>query len=82
MRQNDSKYHELFIMLNDPHDYLTQDDKDTILAIIKELYHDHQALLKAKDDCGKYGISYKTVDEDSMHSDSSMQFFASKGKKR
>ena len=81
MKQNDSKYHQLFLMLQEAKDYFPKEDRNELLNLIKELYEDNQMLDKDNDDNGKYGIRYKTIPEDSCWSDKHEQFFSSKQKR-
>ena len=81
MKQNDSKYHELFLMLKDADDYFPKDERKELLELIKNLYFDNQELLNDKDDNGKYGIRFKTVHDDSCYSDKHTQFFSTKRKR-
>lgn len=82
MKQNDTKYHELYLMLQDENIYLPSvEDRNKLLTLIKELYSDNSNLIKKEDDNGKYGIRYKTIGEDSSYSDTKEQFFSSKEKR-
>lgn len=81
MKQNDTKYHQLFLMLKDADDYYPKKDRKELLELIKELYGDNQELLNDKDDSGKYGIRYKTIHDDSSYSDTYTQFFRTKQKR-
>ncbi len=81
MKQNDSKYHQLFLMLKDEDDYFPKENRKELLGLIKELYEDNQELLRDKDDDGKYGIRYKTIHDDSSYSDKHTQFFRTKQKR-
>lgn len=81
MKQNDSKYHQLYLMLKDADDYYPKEDRKEMLNLIKELYEDNQELINDKDDDGKYGIRYKTVHDDSKWSDKHTQFFRTKRKR-
>jgi len=81
MRQNDSKYHQLYLMLQDADDYFPKEDKKELLELIKELYKDNQEIVDIRDDRGKYGIRFKTVGDDSKFSDKHEQFFVIKSKR-
>jgi len=81
MKQNDSKYHLLYLMLKEADDYYPKEDRKEMLNLIKELYNDNQKLLNNKDDNGKYGIRYKTIHDDSKWSDNHTQFFRTKQKR-
>ena len=81
MKQNDSKYHQLYLMLKDVDDYFPKEERKELLDLIKELYQDNQELLNDKDDEGKYGLRYKTVHDDSRYSDKHVQFFTTKQKR-
>ena len=81
MKQNDSKYHQLYLMLKDEDDYFPKEDRKYLLNLIRELYENNQALLNIVDNEGKYGIEYKTIHDDSRWSDTHTQFFRSKKKR-
>lgn len=81
MKQNDSKYHQLYLMINDADDYFPKEDRKELLSLIKELYYDFQKHDMEKDDDGKYGIKYKTIHDDSFYCDKHVQFFSSKQKR-
>ena len=81
MKQNETKYHLLYLGIKDDTYSYDEEDKENLLKIVKELYHDHQNLTQEKDDNGKYGIRYKTVHDDSRWSDTHEQFFATKTKR-
>lgn len=81
MKQNDSKYHLLYLELKNADDYFPKEDRKELLDLIKELYDEHNDLLNKDDDNGKYGIRYKTIEEDSRWPDSHTQFFSSKEKR-
>jgi hypothetical protein len=81
MKQNDSKYHLLYLQLKDFNAYFPLEGRKYLLDLVKDLYNEHQALIEAKDDCGKYGIAYNTIDEDSSRSDKHEQFFDTKAKR-
>lgn len=77
MKQNDSKYHHLYLMVND-NKFYAWEGKEEILKLIKDIYEDHQEIIKEKDDDGKYGIRFKTIHDDSSYSDTHEQFFMTK----
>jgi len=79
MKQNDSKYHQLYLMLKD--DNYSEDNKKEMLNLIKELYEENQELVNNDDDKGKYGIRFKTIHDDSSWSDKHTQFFRTKKKR-
>ena len=79
MRQNDTKYHQLYLMLKDDHN--DGSNKGELLSIVKELYHNYIELIEIIDNKGKYGIRYKTIGEDSSSSDTYEQFFNTKTKR-
>jgi hypothetical protein len=81
MRQNNSKYHQLYLMLQDADDYFPKEDRKELLGLVKELYKDNQEILNIRDDEGKYGVRYKTVGDDSKFSDKHEQFFTTKSKR-
>jgi hypothetical protein len=81
MKQNDTKYHQLYLMLEDADDYYPKEDRRELLSLIKELYEENQELLNEEDDKGKYGIRCKTIPEDSRYSDTHEQFFQTKSKR-
>jgi len=81
MKQNDSKYHQLYLGLKDADDYFPKESRKEMLSLIKELYKENQDLLNEDDDKGKYGIRYKTIGELSKWSDTGYQFFRSKSKR-
>lgn len=76
MKQNDSKYHELYLMLKDADDYFPKEERTELLNLIKELYNDN--VDNIDDSKGKYGIKYRTVHDDSKHHDEHIKFFRSK----
>lgn len=79
MKQNDSKYHQLYLLVKDSKDFICEDDKTDILKTIKELYHEHIEYIN--DSNGKYGIRYTTCHDDSRYQDKHTQFFISKEKR-
>lgn len=81
MKQNDSKYHILYLMLKDEADYFPKKDRGELLELIKELYSDNQKLLNYQDEDGKFGIRYKTIHPDSSFSETYEQFFYTKQKR-
>jgi len=81
MKQNDTKYHLLYLMLKDADCYFPKEDRKELLDLIKELYKSNQKFINEKDENGKYGIRYKTIHDDSKYSDNHTQFFASKRKR-
>jgi hypothetical protein len=81
MKQNDSKYHLLYLGLKSADDYFPIEDRKELLDLIKELYNENKSLIEEKDDKGKYGITYKTVHDDSRYSDKHEQFFRAKSKR-
>lgn len=81
MKQNDSEYHQLYLMLKEEDDYFPKSSRKPLLDLIKKLYEDNEELLNKSDDKGKYGIRYKTIGEDSRYSDSHTQFFRTKKKR-
>ena len=81
MKQNDSKYHQLYLMLQDADDYYPKEDRKELLDLIKELHSDNEDLLGDLDDYGRYGIRFKTIGEDSFHADTDEQFFRTKSKR-
>jgi len=78
MKQNDSKYHLLYLSLKDADEWFPKEDRKELLDLIKQLYEDNQKLVKNKDDEGKYGIRYSTIGCDDSYSTISEQFFSSK----
>lgn len=42
MKQTDSKYHQLYLMLQDADDYFPKEDRKSLLELIKEMYIDTQ----------------------------------------
>ena len=78
MKQNDTKYHQLYLMLNDADDYYPKEDRKELLDLIKELYEENQKLSNNANNKGKYGIKCKTIHDDSSYSDKHEQFFESK----
>lgn len=81
MKQNDTEYHQLYLMLQDADDYFPKEDRKDLLRLVKKLYHSHQDIIESRDDEGKYGIRYKTVHEDSKYADTHTQFFSSREKR-
>ena len=81
MKQNDTKYHQLYLMLQDADDYYPKEERKELLDLIKELHEDNQALIEEDNDKGKYGIRCKTIHDDSRWSDSHEQFFKTKSKR-
>lgn len=79
--QNDSKYHQLFLMLKDADDYFPKEDRTDVLKLVKELYNEHQQYIEDNDKHGKYGISFTTIHDDSKHLDRDTVFFSSKEKR-
>jgi len=64
MKQNDTEYHQLYLMIKDADDYFPKEDIKELLNLIKKLYEDNQELINEKDSEGKYGIRYKNVNKD------------------
>ena len=81
MKQNNTKYHQLYLMLKDADDYYPKEDRKELLDLVKELYEENQELLRKEDYKGRYGITYNTIQEDSRYSDKHEQFFATKQKR-
>ena len=81
MKQNDSKYHLLYLGLKNQDDYFPIEDRKELLDLIKDLYNENQSLVKEKDGSGKYGITYKTIHDDSSWSEPHEQFFNTKAKR-
>ena len=75
MKQNDSKYHLLYLTLQNEDDWYPKEDRKEVLELIKELYEENGKLVKEKDDEGKYGIRYSTIGCDDSCSTISEQFF-------
>lgn len=75
MKQNDSKYHLLYLKLKE------EGCEKEVLELVKDLYQENQELLSEKDDEGKYGIRYKTIHDDFGYADKHEQFFLSKEKR-
>lgn len=72
-KQSDTKYHKLYLALQNVDDYFPKEDRVELLSMIKDLYNEH-CEVKSK---GSYGISYKTIHDDSSYSDSFTKFFES-----
>lgn len=81
MKQNDSRYHKLYLALQEANDYLPAEDKKELLDMIKVLYQDYLDLDEYRDDAGRYGIRYKTIHDDSKYADRHVIFFSSKSKR-
>ena len=81
MKQNDSKYHLLYLKLKSADDYFPKEDRKELLNLVKELYNENQSLILENNDKGKYGIAYKTIHDDSKWPDKHEQFFSSKSKR-
>jgi len=81
MKQNDSKLHQLYLKIQKASDYFTDEDKKDMLKAVKEIYAEHEKIIKKNDKNGKYGIRYKTRGEDSSWSDTHEQFFSTKEKR-
>jgi hypothetical protein len=81
MKQNNSKYHELFLMLKDADDYFPKEDRVELLNLIKDLHEDWILDNELEDSKGKYGIKYTTIHDDSRYFDHHEQFFSTKEKR-
>jgi hypothetical protein len=81
MEQKRSKYHKLYSLLREADDYFPIEDREEVLELVKELYKDNNIVQKDLDKNGKYGISYKTIHDDSRFSDNHTSFFSSKKKR-
>jgi hypothetical protein len=77
MKQNNTKYHQLYLILDTADDYFPKEQRKELLTIIKELYETYLCINEDEDNNGKYGISYTTIHDDSRYHDHHKQFFSS-----
>lgn len=76
-QQNDTKYHQLFLMLKTADDFFPKEERKELLDLVKDLFDDYSEKLQQKDYDGKYGIRYSTIHDDSRFADKHQQFFSS-----
>lgn len=81
MKHKKSKYHKLYSLLKNADDYFPLEDREEVLDLVKELYQDNNVIEGKLDKDGKYGIKYKTIEEDSKFTDTHTDFFLSKEKR-
>lgn len=79
--QNNTKFHELYLILKSADDYFPKEDRKELLKLIKELYESEIDRNELEDENGTYGIAYTTIHDDSSYYDHHTKFFSSKEKR-
>ena len=78
MKQNDTKYHQIYLELKEAKNYFPKKDRSDLLKTIKDLYNEFLELVSNESGNGKYGIRYSLIGEDSSYPTTYQIFFRTK----